>query len=720
MPKGILLAKSCVSTVHLILTKLSNKCIKACMNIQNGSIVEYQQNSKSIIGIIIGANKDKSEVFNETGNTLFLPANRLFVLGQASEEVRRDSVLRLSFLKNLISEVQDAAAVLNLEMAWEIFSEAGRQIEEAEICELFFTNPSPARKLAVHRLLIDDKVFFKRDKSGVLFEARPPAIVEELKKKQVTEALKLKAQERLIEAIIAALSNKSGKIELPPEIVLLEQYAALGSKASSYKNAVFVLEEVQKRSKLALGGRGEEKAFALLVKIGHFHKDENLSLYKVGRYTKFDPELENAAQELIESYGEHFATDAFSDLTGLDIFSIDSVETKDIDDALSLERLDDNLRIGVHITDVASFILPGTSLFEEALFRASSLYFPEQKVHMLPQKLSEKACSLVEGKERYAITFFLYVNDSGDVIKREIVRSRIIVKSRLDYNSVDSFLVGAGLAPARGGEVGIERLKPILCFLSDFAKNSELKRVKAGALVIQRRDMQPVLLGDGRIGLTENNDDTPAKKLVSELMVQANLTAALFAGANNLPIIYRSQEAPETDPKTLALDVPEGTARSFLQCAVMKKSMTGVTPLPHVGLGLEAYAQATSPIRRAGDLINQRQIISFIKDGIGYFSAQEVLKLSGRIDESLIDARTLQRERNRYWLLKYIIQEGVTEIEGTVMKTEGVKNPLVELDEIFLIWNFIPLGAKHRPGDRIKLKIKKIDPDELVMRLVEL
>jgi len=292
----------------------------------------------------------------------------------------------------------------------------------------------------------------------------------------------------------------------------------------------------------------------------------------------------------------------------------------------------------------------------------------------------------------------------------------------LDYDSVDLLLANAVVEDAK-----LEKLKSTLCFLLDFAKASELKRIKAGALVFQRRDMQPILLDNGRVGLADNNEDTPSRKLVSELMVQANLTAALFAKENYLPIIYRSQEAPQVDPKTLALDVPPGTARNFLQCAVMKKSMTGVTPLPHVGLGLEVYTQVTSPLRRAGDLINQRQIINFIKDSKPYFLAHEVLKLSGKIDESLIDAKALQRERNRYWLLKYIIQEGWSEIEGTVLKTEGVKNPLVELDNIYLIWNFTPLerkrlkggGFANSPGERVKLKIKKINADELIMRLIE-
>ena len=713
------------------------------MNIQNGSVVEYQQNSKSITGIVIGENKGKYEVFNETGNILFLPPNRLFVLGYAKEEARRDNASRQVFLKDLIAKAEGAAAGLNLEMAWEIFSEAGNKVAEQEFCELFFTDSgadsSTAQKLAVHRLLVDDKVFFKRDKSGTLFEARTLAIVEELKKKQITEAIKLKAQEKLVEAIIAALLRKESlkkgpnninepAAEFPPEIAILEQYAALGSKASSYKNAVSILEEVQKRAKLALNGRGEEKAFALLVKIGHFHKNENLSLYKVGRYTKFDLELEYAAEQLVETYNDHFEEGDFSDLTGLDIFSIDSATTKDIDDALSLERQDSGdcaWRIGMHITDVASFVLPDTELFNEAMFRASSLYFPEQKVHMLPQTLSEKACSLIDGKMRYAMTFFLYLDDNGEIKKREIVRSKIIIKTRLDYDIVDSLLAGDDNA---NQNAELEKLKPTLRFLLDFAKTSELERIKAGALVFQRRDMQPILLDNGRVGLVDNNEDTPSRKVVSELMVQANLTAALFARENYLPIIYRSQEPPHVDPKTLALDVPPGTARNFLQCVVMKKSATGVNPLPHIGLGLEVYTQATSPLRRAGDLINQKQIISFIKDSKPYFTAQEVLKLSGRIDESLIDAKTLQRERNRYWLLKYIIQEGWSEVEGTVLKTEGVKNPLVELDNIFLIWNFTPLeqkrlkggGFANRPGERVTLKIKKIDADGLVMRLVEI
>ncbi|MDR2337187.1 MAG: RNB domain-containing ribonuclease [Deltaproteobacteria bacterium] len=682
-------------------------------NLTTGTVVEYQQNSKSLLGIIIGLNKDKFEIFNETGNNLFLPSNRLFRLGKAKE--LNTAAERLTWLKELTQSAQAAFLEIQLESAWEMFAEAGKTVAEQEIAELFFSELDLVKKLAVHRVLLEDKIFFKRDKTGVWFEPRSSSIIEELKKKQANELLRKQAQERLVVAIVSILNGKKN-IKLPDEIGILEQYAASGSKAFDYKTALSVLDEIVQRAKIVLTGRGEERAFNLLVKIGHFSRDENLALYKVGRYTKFDLELEDSAAQLVKTYAEHFVQEEFEDLTELNIFSIDGIETKDIDDALSLEKLTQGWRIGIHITDVADLVKPNTDLFEESLFRASSLYFPEQKVHMLPQQLSEKACSLVNNQVRFAMTFFLYLDNEDKIVRREILRSKIMVKQRLDYETVDEAL---SKPPAC-------ELDNLLHKLYDFTLKLEQARLNTGAVVFQRNEMLPVLLADGKIGLEQNNDNTPARKLVSELMVLANYTAASFAKDNNLAIIYRSQAEPDTDPKSLALDVPEGVARNFLQCIVMKKSITGTEPLKHYSLGVDVYTQITSPIRRAVDLINQKQIISFLREKRGFFSVETLQKLANKTDESLQEARTLQKERNRYWLLRYIIQEGWTELEGTVLRNVGVKNPLVELDSLSLIWSFEPLESKrvrgvilNKPGDRVSLKIKKINPDDLVMRLAE-
>ncbi len=685
-----------------------------------GTIVEYQQNGKNILGLIQSTAKDKFEIFNETGASVFLPATRLFSVGNA-EQVAKElnktlttSAEKIFLLKEINERADNIQKDLNIEQVYELLVEDNNQaVDEATICELFFSELDIYKKLAVHHLLLDDNVFFKRDKSGLLFEPRSADVIEELKKKQIVEEKKRQLREKLVEAIISILSGK--KVVLPDEVTLLEQYSALGSKAFGYKNAISILEEVQKRAKITLSGRNEEKAFALLVKVGHFHKDENLALYKVGRYTKFDAELEAQATELVQNYDSYFAGIDFVDLTDLEIFSIDSATTKDIDDALSFEMLDNGqYRVGIHITDVADLFEPNTDLFKEAMFRASSLYFPEQKVHMLPQVLSEKACSLVEGQQRFAMSFFLYLDTDFNVLKRDIQGTKIIVKTRFDYDFIDEKLKNSNL-------------DDVFTKLYKIARKFENDRMNAGAVTFQRNEILPVILPDGKIALEKNVDDTPARKLVSELMVAANMAAALFAKENSLPIIYRSQEAPEVNPKTLALDIPEGVARNFLQCAVMKKSLTGIVPQSHSGLGVQAYSQLTSPIRRAGDLLNQKQIFNFIRKREQFFTANALSSLAEQIDESLQEARLLQRERNRYWLLKYIIQEKWTELDGTVLKTEGVRNPLVELDTLHLIWNFDPLPSQkaggsflNKPGDRVRLRIKKIDPDTLVMRLSEI
>jgi exoribonuclease-2 len=248
-----------------------------------------------------------------------------------------------------------------------------------------------------------------------------------------------------------------------------------------------------------------------------------------------------------------------------------------------------------------------------------------------------------------------------------------------------------------------------------------------GGIQFNRRELTPRVTESDDIILESSADNTPARKLVSELMVCANEAAALYARANNFPMIFRAQEAPDVEPGSLGLDLPDGPARQYQQRSVLKRSTTDSIPEPHFGLAVQAYVHCTSPIRRVCDLINQKQLGSFLVSGQSPYSDDEIKKLINQVEANLSEAAEIQRERNRYWLFTYLKRQKCKEIDGIVIRTEGAR-PLAEIDITFSTLPFYPSGFSHgtqvsckkRPGDKIRLKIERNDPRTLSLKLVEI
>ncbi len=669
--------------------------------IQIGSVVEYEQHAVPLLAIVTAEKKGKWVVHNEAGGQLELPADRLYLLPGRPVEAA-DAAERTKALVGLLARARTAQQRIDLGELWELLIEEGRELGLRELTELALSENTAEHHVAMRRALIADPIFFKRKKNS--FEPRPSEVVEELKVKARVEAEKEASREGLINAVVRRL--KDGVTPLPGQIAILERYAALGKSAEDSKEAQSLVDEIVKRANVSLSDRSMDRVFELLVRANHFTIDQNMTLIRLGRAAEFsEPVLDDARtveQRLAAQLeGRH-------DLTQLFTVTIDNEGTRDFDDALSFERLPDGVRVGIFIADVAAAIDRDSPLESEAFSRSTSIYCPDAHIPMLPPLLSEDALSLVEGVKRPVMAFFVEFDEQLQVRSREICRATISVHKRLSYNEADALMCDSS-------DAGSEQLRSLLLGLWDIVGEIEARRLDAGAIQFSRREMTPKIGEDGRVVLEEANEDTPAHKLVSELMILANESAALYAREKGMALVFRSQEPPEVALEAQGLDIVEGQAREFFRRSFLKRSVTGTEPLPHFGLGLRAYAQLTSPIRRAADLINQRQIASMVETGEPFYSRDEVSTLIARLENGLDEAMLVQRERNRYFLLKYLIENGIRELDATILKVEGPK-PLAEVEVIFSIAPFVPLGDKRdvqqlrkRLGSRIRLAIDAID-----------
>ncbi|MCB0360999.1 MAG: RNB domain-containing ribonuclease, partial [Bdellovibrionales bacterium] len=348
-------------------------------------------------------------VINREGHEFELAAQRLTAL--PAPEKKLEAADYLSFLVTLNQAVEQLQNGLDLAAVWELLHEAGKESSVEELCDLLFGGVTLEHFLATRHALLHDQIYFKRRKSG--FEARPPGIVEELKKKKSIEDEKQRVREQLISACLARLSDSESV--LPDSIQLFENLAAFGSKAADAKAANETLDEVIQRAKLPFRGRSEDKAYQLLVRLQHFSAHQDLNLIRYQRSGIFPSPVIAEAERVCAALESSVHSERFQFADAF-IITIDGEGTRDMDDALSIERAADRTRIGIHISDVSSHLALDGELDREARSRAISIYCPDVQIPMLPPSLSEHALSLIEGRPRNVTSFFIEVSDSGEVL----------------------------------------------------------------------------------------------------------------------------------------------------------------------------------------------------------------------------------------------------------------------------------------------------------------
>jgi exoribonuclease-2 len=671
--------------------------------------IQFDDEGEVLLGLVVGTKKDKYLVINDRGREVELVKPRLYLLPPAAVPAFPNSAARQEFLRSKTQAIQTEAEALDVSELWSFVHEEIKLYAASELCINYFGSDTFEKHAGLRVALIKEKVHFKRDKDG--FEPRSPETVEELKKAE--EAKRRKSAQR--EATIAFLDQrlKDPSIPFPPHVadnIKLMTEIAAGVQISDparQKEAKELMHLCVDRLKLPENMPMEKQAFNALLLIKHFHRDTNLS------FIRHDIPVAHAAEALNEAAQiprpavlEDFSPDerAFRrDFTRKRSFTIDDASTKDMDDALSLEQTISGWELGIHITDVSFAVHPGTALEDSARRRATSLYCADQTVNMLPETLSEEGLSLKQGAVRPCLSAILSLTPDFQVEHAEVVPTFIKVSERYSYDDVDRLL---------------EDGEPTLLTLHEIASACEFRRIQQGANRVHKREAVPFLENDGSIRLLEIDEDSPARSLVAEMMVLGNSVMADFAVQHSIPTLFRGQERPddveESAPR--AANAPEGPAKDFSARVKLKKSTIGFEAKFHSGLGLNAYIQATSPIRRYLDLCHQRQFVSFLKTGKPWLTQEEFEPIVSEVETHLQSAQVASRETRRYWLLRYLEQRPKKKpIEGTVVRLD-LKSPLVELDEVY-ITSFIRSQKGLKLGMRVSLAISAVDPGADYLRL---
>jgi len=663
-----------------------------------GVLVMYDHDSASLLGVILGEKKGKYTVLNERGREIELPSNRLHKVPGTISPNLSTTQAKIDFLSKLHEEAKENAKKLAIDELWNFVKDEPKDYDISYLTELYLGENSLNNHLSLRVALLLDKVFFKRVKD--FFIPRSESTIEELKHQEEIRHKKLALMELGTKWLLHKKSDPSA--QCPKEFIdylkLLESVAADSPHIdqSLHKDAIELLDNVTDKLSLPLGGSHSDRAYRLLIAIHHFNQLTNLSLIRHRIRKDFSKEVLEAAQN-VEPRTQNGVERI--DLTHIETFTIDDESTKDMDDAFSLIRENNQMRLYIHITDVAASIEPNTPLDKESKNRGTSLYLPEQNIPMLPSAISYEALSLREGLIRQCITCVFTINDSFEALPESISPSLVKVTKRLTYSKVDELL--------------FSDTEPFAT-VNNIAAAFEAYRIENGGFRVQKRDISLKVSNEGEVKIEELDEAAPSRALVGELMVMANAFIASFCSKNNIPIPYRVQELPDDEDLS---SIPSGPAYDFAIRTSLKRSLVSFTPSLHATLGLSAYTQATSPIRRYLDLVIQRQLLGFLRSGKPYYSHDEIVSIQSDVEEVLNAANLASRESKKYWILKYLEQrmKRSKKIEATVVRIEG-RNPLVELDEVYIT---LPIKMDKTPelGKRIEATISSIDPKNDYVRL---
>jgi exoribonuclease II len=668
--------------------------------VEKGTLVEFRLHGDRRLAVVDRPEGKKHlQVIDENGTTHTVHPREIdyVIKGSPNAEPERFTVKQIPTFHQQVKPFLDPSS---LEVAWEILVEDNQPVTPDQLAQLLFSQISAATTYAAHCLLSEDKLYFKQ--KGTNYEPRSTSQVAELKHQAAVAAARVNEAAAFLQRLKTKLEGTEVEWTSSDRHRLesLERYALNGEDSSDKSVAIDLLTTLQ-RSKHDIA------AFQLLVDLGIWSVHENLHLRRSQIPTRFAADLLAKVQELMDSpIPDHIER---LDLTHLHVYTIDDESTTEIDDGLSVETLESGKhRIWVHIADPTRWVQPNDVLDREARKRGTSVYLPTGVIPMFPTEFATGPMSLVQGQIRHAISFAVELDADGGVEKYDIHASMIKPNYRLTYEDVTEML-------ELGVESDLEALATYAHLRSDWRRSQ-------GAINIDLPETNiKVDLNNPEKLTLEILDDSFSRQLVAEMMILTGEVAAKFAQAHNIPIPYRYQEQPELPSEEEIMQLPPGPVREFAICRCMTKGEAGVYPDRHAGLGLDAYAQVTSPIRRYSDLLAHWQIKAHLSGEPLPFTADTLSELLQMIDPGVFEAIQIERQSTRYWSLEYLNRHRDTVWRALLLDwlRESERLGLVLFEDLGLK---LPMRMTRtiNVGENLNLKVVDVDPRKDIIQFQEL
>ena len=579
----------------------------------------------------------------------------------------------------LIAEAESVAAGIELDLAWEFASE--EEFGFADLARDYFSDNAPlSQQAGMLFALYNAPHYFRRAGKGRF--KRAPAEILQLalaaieKKNQVQAQIEAWAQELVAGTTPQAVRDELYKILFKPDKNAPEYKAVVEASRTAQKAPLALLQEA-----------------GAIDSAYQFHWKRFL-FENFPKGTRF-PEVVAPQPP------------ADLPLAPVQAYSIDDSMTTEIDDALSVQGLGTGtVTLGIHIAAPGLAIQPGSDLDKLGRNRLSTVYMPGYKITMLPDEVVQ-IYTLDEGRANPAVSLYVTYDEATLEVKDKVTKlERVPVAVNFRHDKLDHIVTEEWLAdPAleiEGTPANLQERRSELMFLHRLAQHLKKGReaVRGKPENFSRPDYTFRLEGnDGAepqgheiVSITTRKRGAPLDLIVAEAAIVANSTWAGWLAELGVPGIYRSQAS----------------------MAPGIKVRMSTKALPHAGMGVKSYSWATSPLRRYVDLVNQWQIIACVRHGATAALAApfkpkdaELFGIISSFDGAYSAYNGYQQGMERFWTLKYLEQNQITELDAAVIKDNGPNGVLVRADTLPLVISVA--GTTVPRGARVRVKLGEID-----------
>lgn len=597
--------------------------------------------------------------------------------GKRSKVRARDVLLQFDTPSpgELISRATSLSHQMDVSFLWEVAGEQEFGFADLGL-EYFGHAPSPEESAGLLLTLASAPVYFHKKGKG-RYKAAPAEILKAalagVEKKKQQALLQAKQVEELkagqLPASMASLVNQ---LLFKPDKNSIE-YKALDTAAQE-------LQTTPARLMLSVGAISSAR---------ELHMNRFLSAC-FPRGTGF-PEIAIPAKPQLVS-------------ADVQAFSIDDVTTTEIDDAFSVRELGDGkIRVGIHIAAPGMGIAPGDAIDKLARERMSTVYMPGDKITMLPDELVSEF-TLAEGDVRPALSLYATIDTTDwSVIATETVAEAVPVAANLRHNDLDELVTEENLAAGLGEYPHKKEIQLLWQWAQTLERGRMQKRESFGLRPEQNNRVDfNFYVEDEIVTINRRKRGAPLDKIVAELMIYANSSWGLLLHEHGVPGIYRTQ----------------GSGNGW--AARMQVRML-THAAPHQGLGVDQYAWSTSPLRRYTDLVNQWQILAYLKHGVtaplvAPFKARDadLFAIVSAFDAAYAAYADFQNIMEHYWCLRWLSQHEARKVQAV-----QIKDDLLKLVEIPLILPMV--GVKHPRGTQLTIELISWDEVDLSVqaRLLE-
>ena len=626
-----------------------------------GDVIAYSRKGETRLGTIDRADGKTGWIVREGEEQTVKVAKKTVEANYGAGVVARD----MEAFANKC--VEDDSLIAS---AWELIHElaSGDEIIDAlYVSDVVFGDVDAERAYAAHRMLNSPAggLYFKTKAKGQ-YEPRTAEQIEALTRKAQAEARVEMLERAFVDEIKAAVAAPRGDKPDPATLwrhddedngarvrrfEALQAYA-LGEKFHSPGEKAMADDLLTK-----LGfSRSPESALKTLIATGAWSAHENLAIRRYNVPIEFPEHAHEATQALLANAPPDPDAATRVDLTHLKVYAIDDAGTVEVDDGLSVQALGDDgvIRVWVHIADPTRWIERDSTLDHIARRRATTVYYPSEMVPMFPLALASGPMSL-GGDKCEAMTVRADIDREGCVLDFEIMPSYVKLDRRWTYDDVDA-------------ELKSTTCDADLRLLFAAARARDERRADDGAVTILLPEVYLDVKGATARGgedehITVNmsmlDSEAPARMLVSEMMVLVGDVVGGFGAREGIPLPYRGQNEPRLMSDDEWDRIPEGICQDIAMRMSMSSSTSGATPRPHSGLGLQAYVQFTSPIRRYTDILAHYQIKAHLRGErpLPFADVETLERMTEDVGASVGAAIKSQRETTKYWSHVYFSRQ---------------------------------------------------------------